>query len=37
MPKAAKQAGGVIKEMDLTKIGQELLAWSSRTESAVTS
>jgi two-component system, chemotaxis family, protein-glutamate methylesterase/glutaminase len=37
MPKAAKQAGGVVKEMDLTKIGQELLAWSSRTESAITS
>jgi two-component system chemotaxis response regulator CheB len=36
MPKAAKQAGGVMKEMDLSKIGPELLAWSSRTESAVT-
>lgn len=31
MPKAAKLAGGVMKEMDLTKIGQELLTWSSQT------
>ena len=31
MPKAAKQAGGVMKEMDLSKIGQELLTWSSQT------
>jgi len=31
MPKAAKQAGGVMKEMDLGKIGQELLTWSSQT------
>ena len=28
MPKAAKAAGGVMKELPLTKIAQEILDWS---------